>query len=530
MRVKEFAGLRVRQTVIAVAGASLLACGGGSEPPAPPPTPPISISTTPGFLSLFVGSSGFVIATLVRGGGYTADVTLSLSGAPAGVAIALSATTLTGGTLTSNVLATVTPGTVAGTYPITISASGANATTATATFPLTVTSVVGGTAVSLSYCGADAPVWLAYQDGTGPWTRLAPNAGTSTYQFNAASTRVGVAAVDTVGTGYALRVTYATPAEFNGFTGASRFTGCASKRVNGTIVNSTPGQLVNVSLGETTKFASSGSGVVSFTLDSVAAGSLDLVATRVQSNRRIDKMILRRAQDIANNGSLAQLDFNSAESFAAGSANVTIAGLGADTAFVTTIFQGVRGNTFGFLTTRTGYTNASGAVGYDALPLDRLGANDLQQLYAVTTSTTQQRFTNVFFRGPVDRTLTMGPVLTAPTIARLPGGAYSRVSTQLALQTDYNRYTSADFVQATLNRTASVVMTGGYSAGASTWDLTIPDLSAATGWAATWGLQNGTPISWSVTGLGGAIFLLDPAIVDGALSRSARAIGAAPLP
>ena len=98
-----------------------------------------------------------------------------------------------------------------------------------------------------------------------------------------------------------------------------------------------------------------------------------------------------------------------------------------------------------------------------------------------------------------------------------------------ALQSDYNRYLTGDFSQSTANRSTSIVVTGGYASGAA-WDLSIPDLSAATGWTNTWGLLNGTSIDWSVSALGGAIYQLDPSVADGATFKSASRTSATPLP
>jgi hypothetical protein len=494
-------------------------------------TPTVAVTVAPTTLSIVAGASGSSAATLVRGGGFAGAVALTSTGAPAAMTVTFTPASVAAGATTSAIAIAVGGSVAAGSYPVVISAAGTGVTTDTATLTVTVTAPAGGSAVTLSYCAADAPIWVAYQDGAGAWTRVNPT-GTNTYQFTVSSARAGVATVDTAGTGFDLNVTYATAAEFNGFGNTQSLGACGSKTVNGTVTNVSNTQFANVTLGYSSAFVLPITSSA-FTLTKVAAGPQDLFASRLTAaTQRVDKIILRRAVDVVSGGSLAVLDFNAAEAFAPGSGNVTVTGLGADTATIATLFNGVRGSTFGFIGTISDYLAASGAVAYDAVPSANLNSGELQQLYAFASSansTTSTRFSGIFFRSPTDRTIAIGPVLSTPTVTRDAAGAYSRVRVQLGLQSDYNRYLSADFSQTTLNRSTSILVTTGYTAG-SAWDLTIPDLSGATGWLSTWGLQNGTAIDWNVTALGGAIYQLDATVADGSTFKSATRSSATPLP
>ncbi len=494
-------------------------------------TPTVSVAVAPASLSIVAGASSAANATLVRGGGFADAVALSATGAPAGMTVTFTPASVPAGSTSSAIAIAVGSGVAAGNYPVVITAAGTGVTTATATLTVTVTAAAGGTSVTLAYCAADAPIWVAYQDGSGPWTRVSAS-GTNSYQFTVSSPRAAVATVDTVGSGFDLNVTYATAAEFNGFGNTQSLGACGSKTINGTVSNVSNTQVANVTLGYSSAFVLPITSSA-FTLQNVASGPQDLFASRMNAAmQRVDKIILRRGVDVASGGSLAVLDFNAAEAFAPAVGNVTVSGLGADTATVASIFSGVRGSTFGFIGTISDYLAASGAVSYDAVPAANMNSGELQQLYAFASaanSTTSTRFAGVYFRTPTDRTISFGPALSTPTVTRDASGAFSRVRVQLGIQADYGRAMTADFSQTTINRGASVFITTAFTAGVP-WDVTLPNFTGVTGWLSAWGLQNGTAIDWSVSALGGALFQLDPTVAEGSVFRSATRSAAAPLP
>ncbi|MCC7052841.1 MAG: hypothetical protein IT355_06200 [Gemmatimonadaceae bacterium] len=489
----------------------------------------LAVAVAPTTASITAGTSGAATVTVTRGGGFADSVAFTSSGAPSGMTVAFTPPKIAGSATTSAVAIAVAGTVSAGTYPIVISAAGTGVTTATTTLGVTVTPAVAGSAISVSYCAADAPIWLAYQDGTsGAWTRVTPNSGTSTYQFTASNSRVGIAAVDTVGSGYNLSIVYASPAEHNGAGATLGFGRCGAKTVNGTIANVSASQLAFVTLGYSTAFVSPATST-SFQLSNVASGPQDLFAARVAgATQRPDKLILRRGLDIASAGTIPVLDFNAAESFAPATATVTLGNLGSDTASISTIFSGNRGSAFGFIGTISQYLTASGAVTYDAIPGARLNTGELQSLFAQAGGSNASRFSGVYFRSPTNQTITFGPALSTPTLTRLAGGAYSRVQAQLPLQSEYARSFQATFSQSSANRTVNITVTNAYSGGAA-WDVSVPAFSGS-GWTDTWGLLNGTPISWSVSASGGAIFLLDTSVGDGTPFRNAERSSTTPLP
>jgi hypothetical protein len=492
-------------------------------------TPSIAVSVAPTSASILAGNSGTATATIVRNGGFTGAVALTSSGAPAGMTVTFAPTSIATGATTSAMTIAVGGTVPAGSYPITVSAAGTGVATVTAVYTATVTVPSGGgTTVSLSYCAADAPIWVAAQDGTGAWSRLTPT-GVNTYSFTVSSGRAGVATVDTVGTGFDLNVVYATTSEFNGFGNTLSLGACGGKTVNGTVANVSATQFANVSLGYSSAFVIPITSSA-FSLTNVASGAQDLFASRLTAaTQRVDRMILRRALNIADGGTIPVLDFGAAEAFAPATANVTLTGLAADTASILSLFNGTRGATFGLIGTISSYVAASGAKAYDAIPSAQLNTTELQQLFATTSGATSSRFSGVYFRSPTDRTIAMGPTLSAPTVTRDNTGPYSRTRVQLPVQTDYNRFMSADYTQSSGNRSATVTITTGYTNGAA-WDVTLPDLTSVAGWLNTWGLQNGTGIRWSISAQGGSLNQLDQTITDGSTFKSASASSSTPLP
>jgi hypothetical protein len=421
-----------------------------------------------------------------------------------------------------------------GTYNITLTGTGTGIPPASSPLPVTY-SASGGTGVSVTFCTADDPIWVAAQDGAGPWTRVLKNVGTTTYQFSFPSGKGGVAAVDTVGPGSDtyLNVTYGTLAEFTALAATTNFGGCGSKTVNGTVTSMTAAEFAIVSLGYSSIVAGAGG----FTLTGVADGLQDLVAARVDAAGTVtNRIILRRAQNPANNSTMPVLDFAATpESFAPATANVTVSGLGTDEASITALFTGVRGSAFGLLNLVSGsYTAASGAVPYFAIPLAQLQPNEFQQLSATASApgpSTSDRTAAVYFRSPVNQTLAVGPALSTPTVTKAVTSPNAWPRVQLLGQPLYNRFISASYDQSGNNRHASVDATAGYFGGAPvTWDVPLPPgLSAAAGWSTSWGLLDGVPIDWDVSAQGGAIAFLDPAIVDGSTSQSAHISSTTPL-
>lgn len=335
-----------------------------------------------------------------------------------------------------------------------------------------------------------------------------------------------------------LNVVYGTAAEFTALGGTANLEGCGTKDVNGTVANVGASEIASISLGFSSTSTFPGNpgppAFPAFVLHDVAEGSLDLVATRADlATLTGNKAIIRRNQNILNNGSLASLDFN-AEGFVPGTANVTVTGLGSDQASVISSFAGVYGSKAnGTLSIIQSYTSASGAQPFAAVPLLQLVALELNQLTVFAPDAANSfaaRTAGVYFRTPADKTIAVGPAISTPTVTKLVTAPNARPRVQLASQPLYNRLINASYQQAN-GRDANVFATAGYfGAAPATWDITLPDLSGAAGWSTTWGLLDGTGIEWTVSVQGGAVQFLDAnSIIDGDTFRSASIRSSSPL-
>jgi len=114
-------------------------------------TPAFTISAAPSSISVAAGSSGSSTVTTTVSGGFNSAIALTASGAPTGVTVGFSPSSIAApGSGTSTATFTVASTTAAGTYNITITGTGGGLTQ-TATVSLTVTSgVTSGFSVSAS--------------------------------------------------------------------------------------------------------------------------------------------------------------------------------------------------------------------------------------------------------------------------------------------------------------------------------------------------------------------------------------------
>jgi subtilase family serine protease len=193
-------------------------------------TPAFTISDSPTAVSVVAGSSGSsTIATSVSGG-FDAAIALTASGAPTGVTVGFSPTSIAApGSGSSTATITVASTAVAGTYPITVTGTGGGLThtttitltvtaTATPAFTLaasptavsvvqgssgssTVTTTVSGgfsSAIALSASGQPSGVTVGFS----PTSIAAPGSGASSVSFTVASTTTaGTYPITITGTG-----------------------------------------------------------------------------------------------------------------------------------------------------------------------------------------------------------------------------------------------------------------------------------------------------------------------------------------
>lgn len=487
-----------------------------------------ALAVAPTALTVQQGATATSQLTITRTNNFVGAVALGTTGAPNGLTVTANPVSVTGTTAAISVAAAST--TAAGTYTITINGTSTGVAAQSTTLSVQVTQApVGGTGnIAMRFAGCDAidtPIWLAAQDGTGAWNRITADAN-GTYRFSI-GTRGGVASVTRGATNYSLEVFYGSVAELSAIAAGNP---CAAaptgtKRLTGNVANAGAMDFITISLGAATTTVF-GNTPPAFALDDVAAGPLDLLASRAalsETGLAVDKLIIRRGVNYAT--TVPTIDFTSGEAFDPIKRTITLAGLNGEEGFASVSYVTANGSGAPFF---SGQAEGS-TIDYFGIPASKQAAGDLHQLlvgaFASGANPTASRMSYGFFRDATDRTVTLGAALSPATVTSVATAPYARLRAQFASQADYNALATATFAQAA--RQATVSASAAYFGGTpATWDLAIPDLANVAGFDATWGLRTATQANWSVTALGGDFLTLSgQAPTDGALVKAASRSG-----
>ncbi len=459
------------------------------------------LSLNPAALSIAQSANGNTTVTLTRTN-FTGAVTLSLGGAPAGVTGSFNpaAPTGTSSTLTVSVGASVTPGV----YNLTVDGTGTPGNRSTP-LTLTVTASGGGNVTwNFSACGSTLqPVWLAYQDGTGPWTVVTPVNNVYTFTI---TTRGGITYVlAPTGTNSTVLVQYFTKAELGTGTVFCPTPGVL-KTVNGTVAGVGNTEAAHVSLGGGSAFVTAFStGFPNFQITSVANGTQDLVASHRPSFTGIaDKAIIRRGLNIPDNGSVgATLDFGGVEAFSLNTATITVTGLtGTETSLSQGMNYQVAGCEGGPLYSSVPWTGSSFTAA--GVPAAQQVASDYHgiSLFAHDAASGETRSTTQYFQTFGASTVALPSVFPTPTVTSL-GGPYKRLQAVYTLPTDYQQSTSLNYNdQVSTGRAVSMTATFAYL-GSTAVTFALADYSALAGWDNNWAPASANTADWTVSGSGG---------------------------
>jgi hypothetical protein len=347
--------------------------------------------------------------------------------------------------------------------------------------------------IAFSFCADDAPVWVAVQDGNLAWTAVQPTSGSS-YAYTLTTGRGGVAYVPPTEDG--LVVNYGTAAELN-----TIYCVNGAKTVNGTAANVGVGEFASIHLGFSEALVNAGAST-DFSLTDVGNGPLPLVGVRGGENAAVvNAIILRHGVDATSGSILPTLDFDSEEAVAPAIANVTLSNVSGELQYIASSYQGTNLNADALLGMTAVYNGGPGADPFAAIPTAKLGADDIEFLQALIFDE-DLRVAGVFFRNPVQRTLTFGPQLNPVTVTTTVTTPYLQPQVQVASQASYGQLLYVYYQQET--RFAIVATTANYLGSTPvTWTLALPNVSAATGWDNAWGLQADEPMEWQLTAQGG---------------------------
>src|SRR5437773_11059867 len=385
------------------------------------------------------------------------------------------------------------------------------------------------TTVAVAYCAGLDPTRVAFQDGDAAWTQAppTPSGSNKTFRHEFSADPAAIAPLPGAGGNITvLSVLYGTPAELvtAGDTNPRDCGPAPAKTLLGTVAQLDANETAFVSASFNSRVRVSVDRT--FELKGLASGPRDLLAARTDGSDVITRLILRRDIDVPDSTTLPVLDFASAEAFAPAVANVSLDGLGAESAA-----SGTR-----LLTDRDELT-VSLMIGpttdvtrpYVALPEGRVRAGDLQILAArVSAATTgSARSATLYFRTPTDRTLTLGAPLVLPTFSTVARAPALRLRAHFVPQSEYDRSAVVVYQQGTTTFVA-ISMTAAYAALTETgYDLVVPDLSGTAGFDPAWSLHPGETVLWSAVRIGGTLGLGRDAVPsDGATRRGVSAAGA----
>lgn len=423
------------------------------------------------------GGGGDATVLLARSGGNASAVSLVVSGAPAGItATVASPTSERGATL----IISATSGVAPGTYPITITSSAAGITPdQTTQLSIVVAQPSSTTTISIPFCAGGVPMWFAFQNEGFAWQRVTASGTTFTF---AATQKVGIAYTRQLGGEFETAVFFATRAELAGFTDRD----CdGTKTLTGTVVGMTAGQSAQVVMGANSATTTSGN----YTLQGVAARPLDLVATRGTRSSGFltpDRIVVRRSLDLTS--TIPELDFTATESF--GPVASTLAVSGFTTGFAIEFQNNLWTATSTYGVVQSGQAPGGGAT-LSSVPGAQLIAGDMHELLVdAFQSDFQVGHSSVsYFTTPGDRTETLGPLLTVPSVTMPSTSPYARLRGQLASQAEYG--TAVQFVcfQGPTGSRRIILLVGTaayYGARPATWDVVLPDFSSTPGFLTEW--------------------------------------------
>jgi uncharacterized membrane protein len=500
---------------------------------APPPS--FTLTVGPTGVTLPQGGTGIANVSIGRVGGFAGAVTLAVTGAPQGLTATLNPTSTTGNT--STLTLTAASNLAPGTYAMTVTATSPGMPNRTAQLQAQVQAASGGNSVTWEVCDEqDAPLWVAYRNESGPWTRV--NGTNGRYTFTV-GTRGGVAIVDAE---QGIQVIYGTAGDLTAFGAASCALGSTgTKRLTGSVAGAGMTDMVRVQMGSA--FAQVLAGTTAFVLDGVNAGAQDLIATRASlgtggntPSLAVNRFIIRRGLNLPNNAAIPVLNFEAAEAFAPVERTLTLTGLGSEQASVTASYMtasssaSVFGGLFGYF---ADMPSTAATRPYFAIPAAHQAQGDMHALFGMAIPAGNQNSLNNFrgtisyFRAATDRTLAFGPGLSAPAVTGVGGGTFAQLRAQFARQGEYDRYAMIRFSQGERDVTVSATATY-FGDGFATWDLVIPDLSGVSGFNTAWGLRRGVQTDWAASAYGwsgnGFLFL---APQDGTTIRTAQRSGKA---
>jgi hypothetical protein len=359
--------------------------------------------------------------------------------------------------------------------------------------------------LELDFCASEAPIFLAFQNEGGAWTRVDPN-GNQTFAFRAAD-KVGLAMVFQSGNRYSTEIVYAQNDELLPLSGGACTEVTGTKSLNGSVANVAVGSFAYVSMALSTVIMEPPPST--FTLTDLPNGPLDLLAHRgslLATGEVPNRVIIRRSENRISGTTMPVLDFASSEAQNPATNSLTVNGLvTGETNFIDLFFE--TATTFGHpLFLSEPFTSANQTIYHVPGSMTQAGDLHLIDVYGFTTGGSAYRGETQFYSNASNRTASFGGSLNVPTFTTVAASPTARLRMQLNAQSDYPAFVVALYDQTgTTIRSVSVLGSAAYFESPLTWDLAIPDLSVVPGFPTASGLQSGTQTTMSAVGYNGDI-------------------------
>ncbi len=350
--------------------------------------------------------------------------------------------------------------------------------------------------VVLLACDSGVPLWVATQQGNGPWTTVTASA-TGRYAITYPAGSGGLIVVDTINNGVRTSVLYMASDEFTAMLARTDTTrSCTRRSTNVTVAGLRGTDVARVGLGGGARTITDNG--VPGTISDLGTRSVSLGAARVhQGTMRADLLILRRG--IPFPGPHALVDFGSAESIRLDSVPLTVTNTGGQ---ATTIAMSILSFSLGGASVELDRTviGADGTTPLRRVPLASQVSGDIHAVLA-QTGFPDPRQVQSYVSATSPITVTLGPPLSQPTVSTISG---SRPRMSLSAQSAYATAVQASYFQPQ-GRSLSVIVSARYLGGLpTTWDLVPPDLTGVAGWNPAWALTAGQAL-WQANGFGGLL-------------------------
>lgn len=442
----------------------------------------ITLAVKPESLTVFQGTSSTTTLSFTRTL-FPGDVTVTAENVPANITVTGEPAIVAGNSTTIRVAATTdaSPGTTDVTIRGSLTGFPASAS-ATAKLTLIVRQAPTGGNVILDWSRCGAPPFVAYQDGSGAWAR-ADVAG-NVARFTVSSATGGFAYADNEG----VTVRFMTQSELT----ASPIDFCPLKAgtntVTGTAQHVTGSEFFTYDLGG--GVGTSSSLAPSIMINGVRDGIHDLVAFGSQLST--GRAYIARDIEIPRVTSLGTVELGGPNAFGVSRANLNVIGqVSGDPLVLAMSYLTTSACTSNFLYTQSLF----GALSAQTLgfPETVQRPTDFHSLTVTASRAGQVRATTLTFHTFGNVTLSMQPLLAAPTLEALPGSYLRERATFGVISPGYNTSVSLRYTE---GRHTMIVTASMAYAGVNNPVLTMPDLSGVTGWQNSYAYATGAAGTW----------------------------------